>query len=52
MNHPKIGTYSWVVKANGELSFKEKIKLFNKLFIPSLIPPLKNIYIKNSYIKI
>lgn len=47
MHHTKIGTYSWVVKTNGELSFKEKIKLFNKLFIPSLITPIKeNIYKK------
>lgn len=47
MHHTKIGTYSWVVKANGELSFKEKIKLFNHLLIPSLITPIKeNIYKK------
>ncbi|OAL85810.1 phosphohydrolase [Acinetobacter sp. SFD] len=48
MNQTKIGTYSWVVKANGKLSFKEKIKLFNQLIIPSLITPIKeNIHKKN-----
>lgn len=47
MNHTKIGTYSWVVKANGQMSFKEKIKLFNTLLIPSLMTPIKeNLYKK------
>lgn len=47
MHHTKIGTYSWVVKANGQMSFKEKIKLFNTLLIPSLMTPIKeNLYKK------
>ena len=46
MDHTKIGSYAWMQKTNGKLSFKEKITLFNKLIIPSLITPIKeNIYI-------
>jgi HD superfamily phosphodiesterase len=46
MKHTKMGTYSWVVKTNGELSFKEKVQLFKKLIIPSLIIPIKENFYK------
>ncbi|OTG62950.1 phosphohydrolase [Acinetobacter sp. ANC 4470] len=53
MSHTKIGTYSWMNKTNGKISFKEKIKLFNKLIIPNLLTPIKeNIYKNHSDINI
>ena len=45
MDEVKIGTYLWMTKTSGKISFKEKFKLFNKLIIPSLITLIKeNIY--------
>lgn len=41
MHQTKIGTYAWVQKENGRLNFKEKIKMFQKLIIPSIVTPLK-----------
>lgn len=49
MDEVKIGTYLWMTKTSGKISFKEKFKLFNKLIIPSLITPIKeNIYKNHS----
>jgi hypothetical protein len=33
----RIGSYNWMQATNGQLSFKEKIKLIQKIMLPSIL---------------
>ena len=41
MEQHKIGSFQWTVQNQGKLSFKEKVKLINKIILPSFITPIK-----------
>ena len=45
MKQHNLGTFQWMLQTEGKIKFKDKIKLMNKLLVPSLITPIKeNIY--------
>ncbi len=42
MKNIGIGSYQWMQTTNGQLSFKEKIKLIQKIMMPSILEFYKN----------
>lgn len=41
MKSIKIGSYQWMQATNGQLNFKEKIKLIQKIMMPSILNSIK-----------
>lgn len=41
MKNIRIGSYQWMQATNGQLSFKEKIKLIQKIMMPSILSSIK-----------
>ncbi len=41
MKSIKIGSYQWMQATNGQLNFKEKIKLIQKIIMPSILNSIK-----------
>lgn len=51
MKSTKIGTYQWMLSTHGNISFKEKLKLLNKLIVPSVVGSIKTNLYKNQNFK-
>ncbi|MFH4081921.1 phosphohydrolase, partial [Acinetobacter baumannii] len=41
MKNIRIGSYHWMQTTNGQLRFKEKIKLIQKIMVPSILSSIK-----------
>ncbi|MCU4344487.1 HD domain-containing protein [Acinetobacter pittii] len=46
MKTKRIGSYHWMQATNGQLSFKEKIKLMQKIMLPSVMASIKINYFR------
>ncbi|MFW1919966.1 phosphohydrolase, partial [Acinetobacter baumannii] len=46
MKTKRIGSYHWMQATNGQLSVKEKIKLIQKLMLPSVMASIKINYFR------
>ncbi len=52
MKTKRIGSYHWMQATNGQLNFKEKIKLIQKIMLPSVIASIKTNYFHSKLLMI